>query len=38
MKENFFTFAIQKSQQSPWLPVFSMLISLFGIVALHWDF
>ena len=38
MTENFTEAFIQKSQQSPWLPVFSMLLSLFGVVFLNVDF
>jgi hypothetical protein len=38
MTENFTESFIQKSQQTRWLPVLSMLLSLFGVVFLNEDF
>jgi hypothetical protein len=38
MAENFIESIFQKQQQTAWLPVLSMLISVFGIIFLDWDF
>lgn len=38
MIENFIEPIFKKPQQTAWLPLLSMLISLFGIVFLNWDF
>ena len=38
MTENLIESIFQKQQQTPWLPILSMVISLFGIVFLDWEF